>query len=207
MPHSRQHRTYSPIPGSGIPPRGLFLSRWKGLLKPAGLSAIGDLELEHFDLDCVSLLARATQRSWKLYVCGNEPEIALGELAEERWTHFEPNFLKLLCTQGVELTRHYACLDSKAGAGRRQRESVFEFPNTGVFYHAMQEDGIELGESWVLSADTNQLAAGWRAGVHTARIGGTGRCQSGDLAVDPDLCAGAMAGLLREVLLRDPLMR
>lgn len=199
--------SFSPIPGSGIPARGLFLSRWQGLLRPVSLETIEELQLEHFDRECVALLARATQRQWKLYVCGNEPGVASGKLGDEHWKRFEARFLELLAAQGVVLTRHYACLDSTTGSGKHKRESVFEFPNTGVFYHAMQEDGIELGESWILSADTLQLAAGWRAGLHTARIGTSGRCRSGDLAVEPNLSAGALSALLREVLVRDPLMR
>lgn len=206
-PRSVRRVPASPIPGSGIPPRGLFLSRWSVLLNKPGLEAIGDLSCEDFNRDCITLLARAAQRHWKLYVCGNEPAIAQGRLPEERWTRFETRLVELLAAQGVVLTRHYACLDSTDGSGKRRRESVFEFPNTGVFYHAMQEDGLVLGESWILSADTHELAAGWRAGVHTACIGGSARRQAGDLAVEPDLLASQPAALLKEVLLRDPMLR
>jgi hypothetical protein len=71
----------------------------------------------------------------------------------------------------------------------------------------MREDGLVLGESWILSADTHELAAGWRAGVHTASISGALRRQVGDLAVEPDLFAAQPAALLKEVLLRDPMLR
>ena len=93
----------------------------------------------------------------------------------------------------------YEAVRPPRGKGKHQRDSVFRFPNTGALYHAAQEDAIELRESWVVSADTDELAAGWRAGCRTACVGTKPRKQ-GDLAVEPDLAAGDLAGALAEVL-------
>lgn len=203
----RSQRHYAPLPGSGIPPRGLFVSRWNALLRASSLLELGEFSVQSFDSECSTLLARALQRGWKIYVCGNEPAVARGQCSDERWASFEQRFQELCKAQGLVLTRHYACLDSTQGKGAHQRESVFEFPGTGVFYHAAQEDGIELSESWILSSDTLELAAGWRAGLRTGGIGQLARRQAGELAVEPDLCASAPGRLLQEVLARDPLAR
>jgi histidinol phosphatase-like enzyme len=112
----------------------------------------------------------------------------------------------MLRGEGIPLVRHYACLDHPKGKGRHRRDSVFRFPNTGALVHASQEDGIELRESWVLAGDVDELAAGWRAGCHTARLG-SGRARNEELEVESDLVAEDLARALAELLASDEYSR
>jgi len=73
-------------------------------------------------------------------------------------------------------------------------------------FHAAQEDGIELRESWVIASDVDELAAGWRAGCRTAKVG-TGRARRDELEVEPDLVAGDLASALAELLACDEYSR
>jgi len=204
-----RHRRLPPIPGTGLPPRGLFIARWKALLSARGLEALprsGDVPVA---ADALALLFRAAQQGWQIYVVGNEPGVAAGRVSEERWDEFRLELETLLSAQGIPLRRHYACLEDENGKGKHRKDSVFRFPNTGVLYHAAQEDGVDLGESWLVSADTDELAAAWRAGVRTLALDWQGQAatRGSDLQVEPTLRGPDLARGLRQLLALDPLAR
>jgi histidinol phosphatase-like enzyme len=204
-----RNRRLPPIPGTGVPPRGLFISRWKALLDVRGLEALPHRAATALSPDALALLFRAAQQGWQIYLIGNEPGVAAGRVSDERWEAFRAELDALLAAQGVPLRRHYACLDDVAGKGKHRRDSVFQFPNTGVLYHAAQEDGIELGESWLVSAETDELAAAWRAGVRTLALDGQGSTgkQASELQVEPTLRGADLTRGLRALLALDPLAR
>lgn len=200
-----RHRRLPPIPGTGLPPRGLFISRWRSLLRVDRLEELARLDGEAFTPEALPLLFRATQQGWLVYVVGNEPGVAHGRVSDERWESFAAELERALSAQGIAARRHYACLEDPQGKGKHRRDSVFQFPNTGVLYHAAQEDGLELPESWLLSSDTNELAAAWRAGVRTMALGSAaGACE---LSVESTRRQPGLVPGLREVLALDPLAR
>lgn len=206
MPRTRR---LPPIPGTGLPPRGLFISRWKALLCAGGLEALPEFSPQALAPEALALLFRAAQHGWQIYLVGNEPAVASGRVGDEAWEAFREALDARLLSEGIPLRRHYACLEDPQGKGKHRRDSVFQFPNTGVLYHASQEDGIELGESWLVSADTDELAAAWRAGVRTLAIEWQGKRpgQGSELQVEPTLRGQDLARGLRQLLALDPLAR
>ena len=195
------------IPGAGRPVRGLFVSRNGGLLLPpdSGQRRSPDPD-DACSAPALRLLFRAGQRGWNLYLIGNEDAVARGRITDAAWETFEASLLAKLASEGIPLVRHYACLDHPKGKGRHRRDSVFRFPNTGALFHAAQEDGIELRESWVLSSDVDELAAGWRAGCRTGRVG-IEPAKGAKLAVEADLVAVDLAAVLAELLSCDEYSR
>ena len=202
-----RHRRLPPIPGTGLPPRGLFVSRWRSLLAAARLEDLARLDAAAFSPDVLPLLFRATQQGWLVYVIGNEPGVAHGRVSDERWESFSAELEQSLVAQGIAARRYYACLEDPQGKGKHRRDSVFQFPNTGVLYHAAQEDGIELTESWLLSSDSNELAAAWRAGVRTMGLGSAAAPAHAELTVETTRRQASLVLGLREVLALDPLAR
>jgi len=204
-----RNRRLPPIPGTGLPPRGLFIARWKALFRARGLEALPKFDAAALVPDALPLLFRAAQHGWQIYIIGNEPGVASGRVSLERWTEFQAGFEALLFAQGIPVKRHYSCPEDLRGKGKHRKDSVFNFPNTGVLYHAAQEDGIELGESWLVSADTDELAAAWRAGVRTLALEWQGQsaAHTSDLQVEPSLSGPDLAGGLRRLLALDPLAR
>ena len=196
----------APLPGSGRSPRGLFVGRSGILLPDSGQLAGASLTKPVCSPEALRLLFRAGQRGWKLYLIGNVEGVARGRVTDGAWERFEADLLATLHGEGIQLVRHYACLDHPKGKGRHRRDSVFRFPNTGALFHAAQEDGIELRESWVLGGDVDELAAGWRAGCRTARVGGV-RARGEDLEVEADLVSTDLARALAELLATDEYSR
>lgn len=170
-----------PIPGTEPPARALFVDRWGTLL--AANSAGEGLQLE-FVPGAVDALFRATRAGWKLYLIGNEDAVAHGDLSDASWSAFEARMLAHLRAQGVAIQRNYACLDHPLGKGLHKKNSVFRLPDTGTFFHAAQNDGIALGESWVIGDSTIELVAGVRAGCRSLAVK-SGRAL-GDRALDID---------------------
>lgn len=196
---------HPPIPESVRPPRGLFVGRTGALLPPAKTNG-ASLPAPECSREALRLLFRAGQRGWNLYLIGNEDGVARGRVSDAAWERYEAGLVAMLRGEGIPLVRHYACLDHPKGKGRHRRDSVFRFPNTGALFHAAQEDGIELRESWVLAGDVDELAAGWRAGCRTARLG-SGRARNDDLEVESDLVAADLARALAELLASDEYSR
>jgi D-glycero-D-manno-heptose 1,7-bisphosphate phosphatase len=213
------HPSIPPLPGAGRPSRGLFVGRAGALLDPSprapGKPASGqEMPSSACSPAALRLLFRACQRGWNVYLIGNEEAVARGLVSDATWERFEIDLLARLRGEGIPIARHYACLDHPRGKGRHRRDSVFRFPNTGALYHAAQEDGIELRESWVVAGDLDELAAGWRAGCRTALVGepaarraGPASSRGSALAVEPDLSARDLAGALAELIASDEYSR
>lgn len=187
------------LPSSVRPPRGLFVGRDGVLLERC------ERPLERFADAClqprvVDMLFRASRGGWNVYLVGNVQSVAQGALPLSAWTLFEAELLEHLRAQGVTIARHYACVDHPEGVGKHRRDSVFLFPNTGALYHAAQHDGVELTESWLVSADVHELASGWRAGMHAAALDPHGALRGEELQVEPELVGATAAELLGEVL-------
>ena len=195
-----------PLPGAGRPLRGLFVGRAAVLLDEEPRRKVPYALCERLSPAALRMLFRAGQRGWNLYLIGNEDSVARGHVSDVAWERYEAALMQRLRGEGIPIVRHYACVDHPRGKGRHQRDSVFRFPNTGALYHAAQEDGIELRESWVVSAITDELAAGWRAGCRTA-CAGKRPTRQGELGVEPDLAAADLAGVLAEVLDSDEYSR
>jgi histidinol phosphatase-like enzyme len=193
MPPRRAPR-YSPLPGTEAPQRALFVKRWGTLLCPqAGWSAFEPALLA---AGAVDALFRACQAGWHVYLIGNEDQVAFGHCSDEEWLAFEAALLAHLAAHGVHVSRCYATLDHPSGKGRHRRKSVFLLPDTGIFYHALQHDGVLLSESWVIGDATPELAAGERAGCHVARVREPGGASDPELHVDPELRATSLVEVL-----------
>jgi len=193
--------------------RGIFVSRDGGLVLPDTGKARPKGGIECC-ARALRFLFRAGQRGWNLYLIGNEDGVAKGHVTDAAWQEYEARLRAQLSGEGIALVRHYACLDHPKGKGKHRRDSVFRFPNTGALFHAAQEDGIELRESWLLSSDVDELAAGWRAGCRTGRVGRSGSMTNSkdadtgsDLEVEADLMAEDLASLLAELLASDEYSR
>jgi histidinol phosphatase-like enzyme len=146
----------------------------------------------------------AGQAGWNLYLIGNEDSVAFGNLSQQKWETFERTMLAQLHKQGIAITRNYACLENPDGEPPHDAESVFLLPNTGVFHHAAQVDGIDLRHSWVIGDSSLELVAGWRANCHLASVRTGEALKDGNFPVEPefstDCLADALAHLSQPIL-------
>ncbi len=203
----RSRNLPQPIPGTGVPRRGLFVSRWGGLLTRPTRGKLPDFSPQLFTPRATDRLFRLYQQRWSIYLVGNEESVANGHSSDEDWSRFEAQLVEHVTHLGICVARNYACLDDPHGKGRHRRDSVFQFPNTGVFYHAAQEDGIRLGESWLVSDDASELAGGWRAGCRIAGIAVRQSAREGELHVEPQLCAATLVEALDHLIASDEYAR
>ncbi|MCY2961854.1 MAG: hypothetical protein NTY35_16985 [Planctomycetota bacterium] len=203
------HRTLRlpPLPGTVPSPRALFVGRWGGLLErqQSPCKAFSEARLA---AKAGELLFRATQAGWRLYLVGNEPDVARGRVSDAAWESFQTELHAHLAGLGIPITRDYACLDHpQTGKGKHKRESVYRFPNTGALYHALQEDGTDLRSSWMISDDVFELASASRAGVRTLSLGHAYRVVEGPIEVECEQNATSFAEALTSILAGDPLRR
>lgn len=196
----RQTLVLPPLPGTGIPCRGLFVSRFGALLERSSADLPRHIEEASFRPRMQELLFRASQARWNVYIIGNVDAVATGRVTDATWERFDTGLLEHLKGQGIAVTRNYACVDHPLGRPPHDKDSVFLFPNTGCLYHAAQEDGIDLRQSWLVSDDVHELAAAWRAGAHAAAIEKPGARVEDDLQVEPDIVVRGASAAVLEIL-------
>jgi histidinol phosphatase-like enzyme len=196
----RQTLVLPPLPGTGIPCRGLFVSRFGALLERSYDCVPRSIEEASFRPRMQELLFRASQARWNVYIVGNVDAVATGRVSDATWERFDTSLIAHLKGQGVSVTRNYACVDHPLGRPPHDKDSVFLFPNTGCLYHAAQEDGIDLRQSWLVSDDVSELAAAWRAGAHVAAIETPTSRLDQDLQVEPDIVTRGASAALLEIL-------
>lgn len=190
---------FAPLPGSGAPPRGLFVDRWGTLLVRPKQGFCTRFDRVEFIPGALDALFHAGQAGWRLYLLGNEDAVAFGKLSEPKWKALEDELIEHMNANGVPVTRSYACIDHPLGVEDRQADSVYLLPNTGALYHAMQVDGIDLRESWVIGDSTLELVAGWRAGCHLAGVRTGEALQDGQLEVEPEIMGASIAEAVAEI--------
>ncbi len=168
--HQRSPRAHPPIPGTTRAPRGLFVDRWGTLLcTPARGYATVPAEIA-FPKGILEALFRAGRAGWRIYLLGNEPAVADGRLDDAAWEAVDRHVLGTLAGAGVPIARSYVCLDHPQGVAGHCSDSVYFLPNTGAFYHAAHNDGVDLAKSWVIGDSTVELVAGWRSGCRLAGV-------------------------------------
>ncbi len=196
----RQTLVLPPLPGTGIPSRGLFVSRFGALLERENERIPRSVEEAAFRPRMQELLFRASQAGWSVYLIGNVDSVATGRASDAAWQRFDEGLMAHLKGQGIAVKRNYACVDHPLGKPPHDKDSVFLFPNTGCLYHAAQEDGIELRQSWLVSDDVLELAAAWRASAHVAAIESQGARLEEELEVEPDIVVRGASAALLEIL-------
>lgn len=193
------HSSFPPLPGSGAPPRGIFIDRWGTLLELPRQGFLSRFERTEFIPGAIDALFHAGQAGWNLYLIGNEEAVAFGRLSEEKWNALEHDLLAHLRANGIRIKRNYASIDHPQGVPPHDKDSVFHLPNTGALYHAAQVDGIVLRQSWVIGDGSLELVAGWRASCRLAGVRTGEGLRDGLLQVDPEILANDLAEALREV--------
>lgn len=177
-------------------PRGLFIDRWGTLcaLPASGLAKRpSDVEFLPGALDA---LFNASRLGWNIYVIGNEDGVAFGEVSEAAWQKVDDHIQSSMVAHGIPLKRSYACLEHPEAGGPHAQPSVFRLPETGAFYHAMHNDGIDLSKSWVIGDSTIELAAAWRAELHSIGVRTGLALSDATLAVEPALVAEDLAAAI-----------
>ncbi|MBI5434658.1 MAG: HAD hydrolase-like protein [Planctomycetes bacterium] len=190
------------LPGTEPPTRGLFVDRWGTLLElpSAPPKRFADTT---FVAGAVDALYKAQCEGWSVYLVGNEDHVAHGEVSDQEWLHFEGELLGALAAQGVRPKRFYACLEHPAGKEPHKKPSVFRLPDTGLFYHALQADGVQLHQSWVVGDSSLEIAAGQRAGCKTAGLRSGLALRDRELAIEPDIVFDDLAKMV-QTLVRSP---
>lgn len=191
---------FAPIPGTTPSPRALFIKRWGTLTVPPkeGFASSPD-DLAFYE-GAVEALFRATRAGWRVYVVGNEEAVAFGHLAYADYERVQGAFVRHLERFGVTIERDYSCTDHPEGIKGRCNDSVYMLPNTGPFFHAAHNDGVDLRRSWVIGDETAALVAGWRAGLRTAAVSTGIGLSDGNYDVVPELHERDFASLIHELL-------
>jgi D-glycero-D-manno-heptose 1,7-bisphosphate phosphatase len=192
---------FAPIPGTRPRPRGLFIDRWGTLLRlPARGHARSAGEVEFVD-GALDALFHASLERWNIYLIGNEDAVAHGKVSRKAWGQIDSAILTRLSEHGARVLRSYVCLDDPRGAkAEHTQESVYRLPNTGAFYHAMHNDDLDLGASWVIGDSSLELVAGWRAGLRQVGVRTGLAVEDGAYEVTPEFYANDLTSALAELL-------
>jgi len=192
MPHPSR-RNLRPIPGTEPSPRALFVDRWGTLLQLPQDGGLPTFDAALFVPGALEALFRAGQAGWSVYLIGNEDAVAHGRATDAEWMTFQGALSAHLRGHGISIDRLYACLDNPAGQGVHRRDSVFCLPETGVFFHAAQNDGVVLRQCWVIGDSSLELTAGSRAGCRVLGVHTGLGMRDGELDIEPELQSASLS--------------
>lgn len=196
----RSPRSFPAIPGTTPAPRALFVDRWGTLLDPPARGFAREPAEVRFHEGVLEALFRAGRSGWRIYLLGNEPAVADGRLDDGAWQAVDGHVLGTLAGAGVPIARSYTCVDHPEGVPGHRADSVYLLPNTGAFYHAAHNDGVELAKSWVVGDSTVELVAGWRSGCRLAGVRTGLGLADGTFHVEPELVGADLREVLTQLL-------
>lgn len=184
------------LPGLRFAPCGLFLDTWGTVFKRPADGYAPQAEQVEAIPGVLDGLFRCSQKGWKIFLIGNQEQVAFGEQDAASWAEVQSALHELLDKAGVPLEHDYLCTMHPNGRGQGQGESVFQLPNTGPFFHATHHFNIDLAHSWVAGDQTLEIVAGWRAGLRTAGVAtGLGLLDQ-DYDVEPEMHFRGLADFL-----------
>ncbi len=195
-----QSGPYSPLSGTVPQPRALFIDRFGTLLRVPERGWPASVDEIEFLPGAREALFRAIRAGWKIYLLGNDDEVAYGEVPLDVWESIQQHITDELESAGVLVERAYTCTTRPDGVEGQVGDSVYLLPNTGAFYHATHTDGIELRKSWVIGDSTLELVAGWRSGCRLAAVRTGMGLRDGTFEVDPELVGEDLASVVQVLL-------
>lgn len=190
---------FAPIPGTEPASRGIFIDRWGTLLVEPEEGGKKGPDVR-FHEGALEALFKAHRAGWYLYLVGNEDDVAFGRMSDEQWSETRDAYTEELERNGIRIRREYACLDHPQGVEGHRADSVFHLPNSGLMHHAVHNDGIELGRSWIVGDRTLELVAGWRAGCRLAAVRTGQALGDGEFHVAPAFTADTLADAVLGIL-------
>jgi len=191
---------FAPISGTVPQPRALFVDRFGTLLRAPERGWLEHPDEVEFLPGAREALFRAIRAGWKLYLLGNDDEVAYGDVPLTAWEAIQQRIADDLESAGVIVERSYTCTTRPDGVRGQVGDSVYLLPNTGAFYHATHTDGIELRKSWVIGDSTLELVAGWRSGCRLAAVRTGLALRDRTFEVEPELFGDDLAGVVRVLL-------
>jgi len=149
--------------------KAIFLDRDETLIEDPGY-------INHPDqvklLDGVAeALIELKALGYKLIIATNQSGVARGIVTEKTLGEIHNRLKQLLAEKGVFLDRIYYCPYHPEGAiTKYRRESDCRKPKPGMLLKAADEMDIDLGRSWCIGNNNNDIEAGLRAGCKTILI-------------------------------------
>ena len=166
--------------------KAIFIDRGGVLHQELGRGMTGkarDLVLEKGALRALRGIDRD---QFLVFLFDNADGVALGRYSEAAYRRLTQRMLNLFRRRRIHVDGIYACLEHPQGKGRHRRETVFRFPNVGLFKQAQQEHELDLEACWVIGDRTRELLAAQRAGCQTILVRTGMGGSDGEYYIEPD---------------------
>lgn len=145
-----------------------------------------DLVLNYSALVALKAIDR---NQFRVFITDNPDGVAMGEYSELAYKRLTNRLMNILRRKRIQIDGWYTCLQHPQGKGKYRKESVFRYPNVGIFKQAQQEYELDLTMSWVIGDSTRELLAAQRACCKTVLVQ-TGKAgKDGEYYVEPECVA------------------
>ncbi len=158
-------------------------------------------------LEALSLLA---DRGVRLAVASNQPGAAKGEIPRSAIEATSAAFIDRLAARGVALAAVSLCLHhpegGEGGDPSLVRACICRKPAPGMLLSIAEKLGVDPADAWMVGDTKTDIKAGIAAGMRTAMLGPTSRCELcplrdvTDPVPKPDLRAPTLMAIARAIL-------
>lgn len=167
--------------------KGIFLSRAHALLDPPKRGYPSTAAEVRLRGEVVDVLRQLTEAGMRLFLIGNELEVASGEVSFAESEVIQACIERQLHDAGVSVTRNFVCRVHPEAEGVAQGDSVFRMPNVGAFKAAQQEFEVDPTQSWLIGTRSHEILAAERAGAHSILVQPPGTFVDDEFTIEPDV--------------------
>jgi len=149
-----------------------------------------------FEKGALTALRKIDPDHFLVFLFDNADGVAFGHYSEAAYNRLTHRMLNAFRRRHIHVDGIYTCLQHPKGKGKYCGESVFRFPNIGLFKQAQQEHELNLESCWVIGDRTREVLAAQRAGCQTILVRTGMGGSDGEFYIEPD---SIEANLLRAV--------
>lgn len=179
--------------------KAIFLDRDGTITKDTGYThKVEDLEFEETVIGALKLVRNS---NYKLIIVTGQSGIGKGKYTEEDYHNFMKEMYSHLKQEGITFDGEYFCPHHPTeGIGDYKVDCDCRKPKIGMIEQAVQDNKIDLSQSWVIGDKTDDIKMGESAGCRTVLVKTGKKGKDGRFEIKPDYIANNLLEAVKYAL-------
>ncbi len=179
--------------------KAIFIDRGGVIHREFGKGITGKPNELVIENKVITALKSVDHERFQVFFVDHADPVAFGVYSQRAYEKLTQRLLRILKRNHITVDGFYTSFYHPQGEGKYRRESVFCYPNVGLFKLPQQEHELDLRASWFVGDRTREILAAQRAEMQTmlVRTGAAG--QDREYYVEPDFVADDLLQAVRVI--------